>query len=66
MIHPFREGNGRVQRIFLDQLAELSGYAFQWSGVSGEWMAAACRDVRQKKPAYTKLERLLATSIIRL
>ena len=66
MIHPFREGNGRVQRIFLDQLAELSGYAFQWSGVSGERMAAACREARQQKPAYTKLERLLATSIIRL
>lgn len=66
MIHPFREGNGRVQRIFLDQLAELSGYAFQWSGVSGEGMATACREARQKKPTYTKLERLLATSIIRL
>lgn len=66
MIHPFREGNGRVQRIFLDQLAELSGYAFQWSGVSGERMATACREARQKKPAYTKLERLLTTSIIRL
>ena len=66
MMHPFREGNGRVQRIFLDQLAELSGYAFQWSGVSGERMAAACREARQQKPAYTKLERLLATSIIRL
>ncbi len=56
MIHPFREGNGRVQRIFLDQLAELSGYAFQWSGVSGEGMAAACREARQKTPVYTKLE----------
>ena len=66
MIHPFREGNGRVQRIFFDQLAELSGYAFQWSGVSGEQMGAACRDARQKTPAYTKLERLLVTSVIRL
>ena len=66
MIHSFREGTGRVQRIFLDQLEELSGYAFQWSGVSGEWMAAACREARQKKPVYTKLERLFATSIIRL
>ena len=66
MIHPFREGNGRVQRIFLDQLAELSGYAFQWGGVSGKGMAAACREARQKTPVYTKLERLLATCIIRL
>ena len=66
MIHPIREGNGRVQRIFLDQLAEHSGYAFQWSGVSGEGMAAACREARQKTPVYTKLERLLATCIIRL
>lgn len=26
MAHAFREGNGRTQRIFLDQLAALAGY----------------------------------------
>lgn len=66
MIHSFREGNGRVQRVLLDQLAELSGYAFQWSAVSGEQMAQGCREARQLVPTYSKLERLLAVSVTRL
>lgn len=59
MVHPFREGNGRVQRVFLDQLAELSGYAFEWSAISGEQMANACRSARQQYPDYSLLERIL-------
>ncbi|MDX5385796.1 MAG: Fic family protein [Alteromonadaceae bacterium] len=66
MVHPFREGNGRTQRIFLDQLAELSDYAFEWSAVSGEQMAIACRSARQKLPDYSRLERLLALNIVHL
>lgn len=66
MVHPFREGNGRVQRVLMDQLAESSGYAFQWSAVSGEQMAEACREARQQTPAYRKLERLLAVNITHL
>lgn len=31
LIHPFREGNGRTQRLFLAQLAGLSGYTFDLS-----------------------------------
>ncbi|MCZ4496407.1 MAG: filamentation induced by cAMP protein Fic, partial [Thermoleophilia bacterium] len=30
-IHPFREGNGRTQRIFFEQLARDAGYALDWS-----------------------------------
>lgn len=66
MIHPFREGNGRTQRVLLDQLAELSGFAFEWSGVSGEKMAQACREARQDTPDYGALVRLLRVCIIRL
>lgn len=66
MVHPFREGNGRAQRIFLDQLAELSGYAFQWSAVSAEQMALACRAARQHTPDYSRLERLLRLHIIHM
>jgi fido (protein-threonine AMPylation protein) len=28
--HPFREGNGRTQRAFLQQLAEDAGYRIDW------------------------------------
>jgi cell filamentation protein len=35
-IHPFRDGNGRTQRAFLDQIAALSGRSFSWRNVSPE------------------------------
>jgi len=31
VIHPFRDGNGRAQRIFFDELAITTGYEFNWS-----------------------------------
>ena len=30
-IHPFREGNGRVQRLFISQLGENAGYSLDYS-----------------------------------
>ena len=33
-IHPFREGNGRTQRAFLDQVAAVSGRTLAWRNVS--------------------------------
>lgn len=35
-IHPFRDGNGRAQRAFLDQVAELSGRRLSWRNVGRE------------------------------
>ena len=35
-IHPFREGNGRTQRVFLDQLAAHGGREFAWRNVTEE------------------------------
>ena len=41
MIHPFREGNGRVQRLFFEHLAASNGYALDWSSISqNEWIKA--------------------------
>lgn len=34
-IHPFREGNGRVQRIFWTRVADDAGYAIDWSAITG-------------------------------
>lgn len=39
--HPFREGNGRVQRAFCAQLAEQAGYFMDFDEVSREEMYAA-------------------------
>jgi len=32
-IHPFREGNGRVQRLFISQLAKQTGYSLDYSAL---------------------------------
>jgi cell filamentation protein len=33
-IHPFREGNGRAQRLFIAQLAEQAGFALDYSALN--------------------------------
>ncbi|WP_413726448.1 putative adenosine monophosphate-protein transferase Fic [Sodalis sp. RH16] len=41
MLHPFREGNGRAQRIFFEQLMVHAGYDPRWRTVErDEWLAA--------------------------
>jgi cell filamentation protein len=37
-IHPFREGNGRTQRVFMEQLARQAGHTLDFSVVSRERM----------------------------
>lgn len=41
MIHPFREGNGRVQRLLFEHLALSAGFTLDWSDVEREeWLKA--------------------------
>lgn len=41
MIHPFREGNGRVQRLFFEQLSLSANYDLDWLNISrDEWIKA--------------------------
>lgn len=40
-LHPFREGNGRTQRIFIEQLAQNAGYKLDLSNVPKEKMIKA-------------------------
>ena len=41
-LHPFREGNGRSTRVFLDQLAKQAGYVLDFTRVvADQWNAAA-------------------------
>lgn len=41
MIHPFREGNGRAQRIFFEHLIVNAGFDVSWNGINQEnWIAA--------------------------
>ena len=36
IIHPFREGNGRTQRIFISQLIHYNGYEFDFSDIDSD------------------------------
>jgi cell filamentation protein, protein adenylyltransferase len=40
-VHPFREGNGRTQRVFMGVLAQEAGYSLDFSVVSRERMIQA-------------------------
>ena len=41
VIHPFREGNGRSQRLWIEYLAEENGYSVDFSEVTDEEMIQA-------------------------
>jgi cell filamentation protein len=43
-IHPFREGNGRTQRLVLSQIAIRNNMAINWEGISSSAMNKACND----------------------
>ncbi|MBD8535687.1 Fic/DOC family protein [Plantibacter sp. CFBP 13570] len=42
-LHPFREGNGRTQRVFWSQIAHEAGYTLDWTAVTGAANDQACR-----------------------
>jgi cell filamentation protein len=41
VLHPFREGNGRTQRVFIEYLAECAGFDVDFSQVTGKEMIEA-------------------------
>ena len=41
LLHPFRDGNGRAQRIFFEQLIIHAGYDVEWKGIERDnWLDA--------------------------
>ena len=44
VLHPFREGNGRTQRLFIEYLASVAGYRVDFSQISAEEMIIASAD----------------------
>lgn len=60
--HPFREGNGRVQRIFISDLAFQAGYKLDFSYISQEEMIEASI-LAFRKADYRLLEELISRSI---
>ena len=41
-VHPFREGNGRVQRLLVTQIATNAGLSLDWQPIGNEAMKQAC------------------------
>jgi cell filamentation protein len=41
VIHPFREGNGRTQRVFIESLAQVAGYHVDFTNISSSEMIEA-------------------------
>lgn len=67
-IHPFREGNGRTQREFINQLAHHNGYHIEWKNVSQKQMIEASieADKRNEEPLATLIRENLADREIAL
>lgn len=60
-LHPFREGNGRTQRLFIQQVAEQAGHSIDFSQITQKRMYEASHDFSNNKPA--KMERLFAEAV---
>ena len=62
-IHPFREGNGRTLRAFLEMLCERAGYpiALERIGVSA-WMEASIRSFRDGD--YEPMRKVIAAAMV--
>ena len=50
-LHPFREGNGRTQRLFFRQLLESRGLTLAWTRVNSEQMTAVSISVHNGNEA---------------
>lgn len=56
-IHPFREGNGRTQRLFINQLAQTLGFYLNFEQVSADEMIQA--SILSHKCDYSALENII-------
>lgn len=62
-IHPFREGNGRTQMVYLAQLAERAGHLIDLAKVSKTAWLTASRNAHVGD--YDGMERCIAEAIVK-
>jgi cell filamentation protein len=60
-MHPFREGNGRTQRVFCDAIARKAEYEIDWASIGNAAMVEACKAAFDKN--YRVLARLIALNL---
>jgi cell filamentation protein len=58
-VHAFREGNGRTQRLLIEQLANHNGYMIDWNSISQDAMGQASRAARTQDPMAHQMSRLI-------
>ena len=61
ILHPFREGNGRVQRIFVEYLAHQAGFELSFKEVSSEGMTLA--SIQGAKGDLRLMEKIFAQGL---
>ena len=52
LIHPFPEGNGRVQRLFLSQLLLNTPFMVDWHNFSSFMMIHCCQNIIRQQPTF--------------
>lgn len=60
-IHPFRKGNGRVQRLFITELARRAGYSMDFSNTTPKEMIIASDEAFRHN--YGPLEEVIQKSL---
>lgn len=60
-LHPFREGNGRTQRLFLQALSKAAGYQLLFAGMDQQMLLQA--DIEAMKGRYALLKELYREGI---
>ena len=63
-IHPFREGNGRVQRLFIAELARRAGCELNFNGITSKEMVIASD--KAFRHDYELLEQIIRKSLAHL
>ena len=62
VLHPFRDGNGRAQRVFIEYLAQSAGFDVDFSQVDGKEMieTSALSFAKEYKPMTKMFTRILS------
>lgn len=66
MLHPFREGNGRAQRVFFEHIIVNAGFEISWEPVSqDQWLRANIAAVAcDYGPMEAVFERCIGSEIV--
>ena len=71
-VHPFREGNGRLQRVFVEQLANAAGHDLDFTVISKERMIRASvaahehRDTSMMRRMFDEISDPIRVSMLRV